>query len=94
MKPTSYLINTSRGALVDEDALWRALEARRIAGAALDVLCGEPPPPDHPLLALDNVTGCPCADKVENFTSDHEHAIEISPPRAPAGGPPAPAIVS
>jgi len=51
MKPTAYLINTSRGALIDEQALTRALHENWIAGAALDVLVQEPPPPGHPLLA-------------------------------------------
>jgi glycerate dehydrogenase len=50
MKPTAFLINTSRGPVIDETALAEALDNGTIAGAGLDVLSSEPPPPDHPLL--------------------------------------------
>ncbi|HDD69099.1 MAG TPA: D-glycerate dehydrogenase [Candidatus Korarchaeota archaeon] len=59
MKPTAYLINTSRGKVVDEKALIRALKEGWIAGAALDVFYQEPTPPDNPLLELDNVVVTP-----------------------------------
>jgi glycerate dehydrogenase len=54
MKPTAFLINTSRGPLIDEDALARALNQGRIAGAGLDVLSVEPPSVDHPLMSARN----------------------------------------
>jgi len=59
MKPTAYLINTSRGAVIDQRALYKALKERRIAGAALDVFEKEPIDPDDPLLELDNVVLTP-----------------------------------
>jgi D-3-phosphoglycerate dehydrogenase len=55
MKSTAYFITTARGNIHDETALAAALWEKRIAGAGLDVWEKEPPPPDHPLLAFDNV---------------------------------------
>ncbi len=59
MKPNAFLINTSRGPIVDEQALIGALTANRIAGAGLDVFDTEPLPPEHPLRTLPNVTLTP-----------------------------------
>lgn len=55
MKPTAYLVNTARAAIMDYDALYRILMERRIAGAALDVFPSEPLTQDNPFLQLDNV---------------------------------------
>jgi phosphoglycerate dehydrogenase-like enzyme len=59
MKPTAYLVNTSRGPIVDEQALITALQQKTIAGAALDVFDEEPLPLDHPLRRLDNTVITP-----------------------------------
>ncbi len=67
MKPTAYLINVSRGAVIDQPALVSALKESRIAGAGLDVFEVEPLPLGDPLLALDNVIVTPhwCASTVD-----------------------------
>ena len=59
MKPATWLVNTSRGPIVDEGALIRSLESRAIAGAAIDVFSIEPLPVDHPFRRLDNVLATP-----------------------------------
>jgi phosphoglycerate dehydrogenase-like enzyme len=59
MKPTAYIINTSRGPIIDEAALLTALREKRIAGAGLDVFDVEPLPIDHPLRKMDNVVLTP-----------------------------------
>ena len=61
MKPGSVLINTCRGPVVDESALYTALTSGPLAAAGLDVMLEEPPPPGHPLFGLDNVTFTPHA---------------------------------
>lgn len=69
MKPSAYFVNTSRGGLVDEHALIRALEEGRLAGAGLDVLEQEPPARNNPLLFMDNVivTGHTAGSTVESI---------------------------
>jgi phosphoglycerate dehydrogenase-like enzyme len=59
MKPSAYLINTSRGPLIDENALIETLQQHKIAGAALDVFDIEPLPANHPFRTMENVTATP-----------------------------------
>ena len=59
MKPTARLINTSRGPIVEEQALISVLKKKQIAGAAIDVFDVEPLPPDHPFRALDTILATP-----------------------------------
>lgn len=77
MKPTAYLVNTSRGPLIDEQALISALQARRIAGAGLDVFWTEPLPKDHVVRRLDNVVLTPHLGYVvdDNMKRFYENAL-------------------
>lgn len=59
MKPTAFLINTARGSIVDEKALFKALDEKWIAGAAIDVFEQEPPMKDNPLYSLGNIVVTP-----------------------------------
>jgi phosphoglycerate dehydrogenase-like enzyme len=93
MKPESFLINTARGGIVDEHALYEALTARRIAGAAIDVFAREPVSAEHPtrLAELDNVLLAPhsIAWTHELFSEIGETAcrglVELSLGRIPRG---------
>ena len=67
MKPSAYLINTSRGKVVDEAALVKALEEKRIAGAGLDVYEVEPLSKDSPLTKMDNVIMLPHSASYSDF---------------------------
>ena len=71
MKPTSYLINTSRGPIVEEAALTRAIREAWIAGAAIDVYDSEPLPPDHELRHLANTVLTPHIGYVTRDTYAH-----------------------
>lgn len=78
MKPTAYLINTSRGPIVDEPALYQALQNRTIAGAGLDVFDEEPLSLDHPLRKLENTVVTPHIGYVtaETYHIFFEHTVE------------------
>ena len=78
MKPTAYLVNTSRGPLIDEQALIGALQGRRIAGAGLDVFWTEPLPRDHIVRRLDNVVLTPHLGYVvdENLKMFYQNALK------------------
>lgn len=92
MKPTAFLINTARGGIVDETALAAALEAGRLAGAALDVLGQEPPPADHPLRRAPNVILTPhmafysreaVVEQQTKAAEEVARALRGEPPRSP-----------
>ena len=78
MRPTAYLVNTSRAGLVDTNALLDALRAERIAGAGLDVYDVEPLPGDHPLLELTNLLAVPHLGYVTegNYRTFFTEAVE------------------
>ena len=78
MKPTAYLINTSRGPIVDEDALLAALHNNEIAGAGIDVYAEEPLPPDHPLRTAPNTVLTPHIGYVTDasYARFYEDAVE------------------
>ncbi|MFD8229670.1 D-2-hydroxyacid dehydrogenase family protein [Streptomyces massasporeus] len=78
LKPTAYLINTSRAAIVDQDALLDALYAGRIAGAGVDVFDVEPLPADHPMRTAPRLLATPHLGYVSraNYATYYGHAVE------------------
>jgi phosphoglycerate dehydrogenase-like enzyme len=88
MKPAAFLINTSRGPIVEEAALIEALRQRRIAGAGLDVFDEEPLPPEHALLQLDNTLITPHLGYVTLETYDRFYGEAVDDILAWLGGSP------
>lgn len=80
MKPTAVIVNTSRGNIIDEEALYAALASGKIGGAALDVFAVEPLPVDSPLLKLDNIILTPhvSSQTVESLWKIYKMAIDIA----------------
>lgn len=83
MKPTAVIVNAARGGVVREDALVRALQAKRLGGAALDVFESEPLPADHPLRSLDNVVltphlGASTAEAQQNVALEIAEAVRAA----------------
>ena len=80
MKPSAVIVNTARGNLIDEDALYDALKARQICGAGLDVFAQEPLPPSSKLLELDNLILSPhfSSQTVESLWNTYKMAIDIA----------------
>jgi D-3-phosphoglycerate dehydrogenase len=95
MKPAAFLINTSRGGIVNEEALAAALKETRLGGAALDVLSVEPPPADHPLYGAPNVILTPhlafysresVIELQTKATEEVARVLKGEPPRSPVNG--------
>ena len=80
MKPTAVIINTARGNIIDEKALYEALKSGEIAGAGMDVFAKEPLPIDSPLLTLENAVITPhvSSQTVESLWNIYKMAIDIS----------------
>jgi D-3-phosphoglycerate dehydrogenase len=78
MKPSAFLVNTSRGPIVDETALLETLQQNKIAGAAIDVFSVEPLPVDHPFRKLDNIVLTPHLGYVteEGFRAHYTQMVE------------------
>ena len=78
MKPTAFIVNTSRGPLIDQDALIAALKAGTVAGAGIDVYDSEPLPPGHPMLSAPNTMLTPHLGYVtqQNYRAYYEGAAE------------------
>jgi phosphoglycerate dehydrogenase-like enzyme len=78
MKPTSFIVNSARGPIIDEMALLETLKARKIAGAAVDVFSVEPLPVDHPFRKLDNLVLTPHLGYVtqETFIAHYSQMVE------------------
>lgn len=75
MKPTAYLINVARGGVLDEDALVRALQEKRIAGAALDVFRQQPLPEDHRLWNMERVLVTPLIGGMSDIYLDQAYGV-------------------
>ncbi len=90
MKPTAFLINTSRGEIIDEPALIKALQQGKIAGAGLDVFAKEPPEPSHPFFQMENViltphTGALTKDAVAQLAEGAaQNTIDVLEGRKPS----------
>lgn len=83
LKPTAFVLNVARGGVVDEDALLRVLQTKRIAGAALDVYSSEPLPADHPFRSLANVVltphlGASTAEAQQNVAIEIAEAVRAA----------------